>query len=388
MPRVLHSHPTWLPFTQNWMYSQIVSLPSEWENAVVCEKVINQQYSLRQLYSLSSLPKHVEFFARAFRKARFRRDFAFYHQVARAFKPDIVHSHFGNVGWQDLPMVKHSGASHVVTFYGLDVNRLPRTSLVWRERYKELFHSADRFLCEGPHMASCLMGLGCPPEKITVHHLGINLERRKFTPREWRPGEPLRVLLASSFREKKGIPIALAALGKIKGMLNFEVTIIGDALDDADGRSEKASILQEAKKSGVAPRYMGYQPESVLIEQAYQNHIFIAPSMTARDGDTEGGAPVVVLEMAATGMPVLSTSHCDIPNIISHKETGYLASEGDPESLAQGLLWMAENKSRWSTMAHGARERLELEFDEVKQGRRLGDIYRSVQAVKKQQVRE
>ncbi len=47
-----------------------------------------------------------------------------------------------------------------------------------------------------------------------------------------------------------------------------------------------------------------------------RHHLFLSPSVTAPDGDSEGGAPVSIIEAAATGMPVVSTTHCDIPQAV------------------------------------------------------------------------
>jgi len=74
---------------------------------------------------------------------------------------------------------------------------------------------------------------------------------------------------------------------------------------------------------------LGFQPHAILFEEAYKNHIFLSPSVTALDGDTEGGAPVTIIEMAATGMPIISTKHCDIPEVIKDGVTGFLANERD-----------------------------------------------------------
>ncbi len=73
---------------------------------------------------------------------------------------------------------------------------------------------------------------------------------------------------------------------------------------------------------------MGYQPHSTLFAEAYRHHIFLSPSVTASTGDTEGGAPVSLIEMAATGMLIVSTTHCDIPEVIKHGVTGLLAPNG------------------------------------------------------------
>ena len=98
-------------------------------------------------------------------------------------KPDVIHSHFGTTGWDDSFVVRLTKAKHIVTFYGFDVNMIPKQNPLWRNRYKALFQSADLFLCEGPHMAECIKALGCPQEKIRVHHLGVEVDKLSFKPR-------------------------------------------------------------------------------------------------------------------------------------------------------------------------------------------------------------
>ena len=94
-------------------------------------------------------------------------------------------------------------------------------------------------LCEGPHMACCLKKLGCPSEKISVHHLGIEIDKIPFIPRKYTPGDSVRILIAASFREKKGIPYALEALGEFNKMVPVDVTIIGDSSYEKRSKIEK-----------------------------------------------------------------------------------------------------------------------------------------------------
>ena len=105
---------------------------------------------------------------------------------------------------------------HIVAFYGVDVNYLPQNEPIWRGRYRELFLSVDRVLCEGPHMARCISQLGCPEDKISIRHLGIQVEKIAFRPRICDSSRPLAVLIAGTFREKKGIPYALEALARFR----------------------------------------------------------------------------------------------------------------------------------------------------------------------------
>jgi colanic acid/amylovoran biosynthesis glycosyltransferase len=282
------------------------------------------------------------------------------------------------MGWLNLAACRAALLKHVVTFYGLDVGYLPRLDKRWLDRYKALFGEVDTVLCEGPHMAHRAQNLGCSPEKIEIHRLGVRLGEIPFRPRSWDGNAPLRILLASAFREKKGIPYALEALGKLQRQVSIEVTVIGDA-SSSDPRSEKEKekIFATVARQGLTDkiRFLGFQPHSVFFQESYLHHVFLSPSITAIDGDTEGGAPVSIIEMAASGIPVISTVHCDIPSIVQHRVTGLLAAERDVDGLFDQLLWLIDNRNEWCRLLTAARKHVESEFDASTQGERLAGIY-------------
>ncbi len=332
---VLHYTSVWLPQTETWLYDQLVHLPAWVQCHVVCESATNlEQFAVPNLYCLAEASALRRYWDQAMRRLRVRTHLGFLATEARKIAPDIVHSHFGNAAWANHKAVHKLGSRHVATFYGLDVNQLPTVDPRWRARYRELFGRLDRVLCEGPHMACCLIELGCPRAKVRVHHLGVRVDEIPYRPRSWQPGTPLRVLIAASFREKKGIPYALAALGAIQREVSLQVTLIGDATADPRSQHEKARILHALKEHGLesCTRMLGFCSHERLMKEAYDHHVFLSPSVTASDGDTEGGAPFTILEMAASGMPIVSTRHCDIPNVLP---TGALLAE---ERDASGLV--------------------------------------------------
>jgi len=378
--KILHNASCWLPLTQTWMYTQLKYLPEGFETQVACQTTDNldQFGDVGSIYCLQERSSQFDYFMRrALRKLKLRRGLGWLKKPLRAFKPDIVHSHFGNIGWAVLPEIKNA-IPHVVTFYGVDVSRLPKADPRWNDRYKELFEQVSGVLCEGAHMAACIRELGCEPDKIQVHRLGIRLDRIAFRPRAWDGMEPLNVLLAGTFTEKKGLPYAIAALGRLASDVDLRVTVIGDARASEADQAEKQKIQQSVKNSGMEDKvtFLGYQPYSILFEQAYKHHIFLSPSVTAESGDTEGGAPVTIIEMAATGMPVVSTKHCDIPGVILDGETGLLAEERNVESLYERLRWLVDNQDTWQDMTAKGRKYLDTEFDAAKQGKKLANIYR------------
>lgn len=374
--KVVHPVKFWLPQTMTWLFNQITGMPSEIENHVVCEGVLNlDQFPFSNIHcSENIINQYVKKSARIF---GCRWD-GFLDKSVRELGPHIIHSHFGNTGWIDSRYTEKYDLKHVVTFYGLDVNRLPTVNPQWKKRYLKLFEVVDMILCEGPFMAKSIVNLGCPKQKVRVHHLGVDVENIKFQPRFWRKGSPLRVLIAASFREKKGIPYAIEALGKLQNDLPLEITIIGDASSEKRSKAEKEKILSLINRCQLKEktRLLGYQSHSFFFEEAYRNHIFLSPSVTAGDGDTEGGAPVSIIEMAASGMPIFSTFHCDIPNIIQHGKTGFLSPERDTDSLADNIMKAAEDWHLLTPLLLNSRKNIEEQFSIKKQSLNLSQIYK------------
>lgn len=376
-PVVLHISPSWLPQTQTWLHALIAEQQRLGVSAhVVCQQTENRdQFPIRNLHSLEDAGAAYRLWDRGVRKLGLRHHLAFTVRAGKQAGATWVHSHFGDTGWHNLETARRLRVPHAITFYGRDVNMLPRDPL-WRTRYLDLFRQGDLFFCEGPHMARCLQQLGCPADKIVVHHIGVRMADIPFRPRQWTPGVPLRILMACAFREKKGVPYALEMIGRLQHEVPLEVTLIGGAGPGYSLREVNwiHEIIAKHRLEGKI-RMMGFQPYSVLWEEAYRHHLFLSPSVTASSGDTEGGAPVSIIEMAATGMPILSTTHCDIPEVMRPETDRFLAPEREVDALlalAQGLIrdWGALGEPLLRVRRH-----LEREFDLTAQARKMMACY-------------
>jgi colanic acid/amylovoran biosynthesis glycosyltransferase len=278
----------------------------------------------------------------------------------------------------------------VTSFYGVDASRLVKTEPAWIDKYKTLFSEGKAFIAEGIHMGDVLEGLGCPREKINVLRLGVDLNKLPYKER-CSDGE-IRVLAAGTFREKKGHPFTVQAVGLVaRKHPNISLTIIGDAAAHRTREvEEKKKILAAIERAGLAgrTRLLGFQPYDAFIRELLNHHIFVSPSVQAADGDNEGGAPVSITEASATGMPVLSTTHCDIPEVVLDGKSGYLVPERDADTLAERLSFLIENPQTWPTLGACGRAHIEEHYDLRKQVPKLERVYHGVLANSTESSRE
>jgi colanic acid/amylovoran biosynthesis glycosyltransferase len=371
---VLHSTFAWLPITETWIYGQVAAAGPRVRSVVVAEsRVRNDAPRLDRLFVAGD--DRIRYARdRVLRKTRVRRHLSVLARAHLEERPDVLHSHFAHVGWGNAEFARRHGLPHVVSAYGADLTMLPTLEPVWGRRYHELFAGVSALLCEGPQMAETAVALGCPTERVRVHSLGVDLLRIPFRPRTRESGEPLRVLMAGSFREKKGIPYGIEALTLLqRSGIEVELTLVGNVTRDRD---EAEWLRIHAALSGFSQtaRLLGFMSSGALLEESLRHHVFLSPSVTASDGDAEGGAPVTVIEMAASGMPVVATTHCDIPNVLGEPNRKLLVPERDPQALAGALE--ALTKHEWCELVSANRVLVERNHDLVRQSARLEQLYR------------
>ncbi len=282
----------------------------------------------------------------------------------------LIHAHFGPQGWELLRLQRATGLPLVTTFYGYDMSMLPREGL-WRERYAELFATGEIFLVEGPNMRGALIELGCPPSKVRIQRIGIDLALVPFRPRGPAIGRPVRLFFCGRFTEKKGLLDALEAVAAVRARHpRVEFCVIGDG--EERPRVERAI---ESLDLTDCVRLLGLQPYEVVRRELAAADILLAPSRTASNGDTEGGAPTILLEAQAAGLPVVATTHADISFVVMAGKSGLLAPEGDLPALAECLESLLDIPERWAEMGRAGRRHIEQEHDVRTTAAGLEEIY-------------
>lgn len=121
--------------------------------------------------------------------------------------------------------------------------------------------------------------------------------------------------------------------------------------------------------------WLGVQPHRRVIEEFQACDILIQLSVTARNSDSEGGAPTIILEAQACGIPVVSTAHADIPYVTRRNDTALLSPERDVDSLADNMGYLFENPHLWPVMGLKGRKHIAKYHDVIKEVRALENIY-------------
>ncbi len=370
MPTVIHSVNPYLEPTMVWIYDQIRN--HERYRPIVYSRYARNldRFPVENLVDFTSHGRLVGLSDRLIMRVR-----GTYPRTGRQAVrdgADLIHAHFGQEGYRCLAARKVARIPMVTTFYGMDVSALPEQAK-WKRRFRRLFEEGDLFLAEGPHMARCLCDIGCPEEKVRVQRLGIDLGAFSYRAPRDRDGRP-EVLMIASLREKKGHRFGIDAFCEIARLRDdVFMTIVGDGplRDPLEARVRRLGLQDRVFFKGSLP----HRECKELLQQAC---VLLYPSITAEDGDTEGGAPVGILEAMAAGLPVISTRHADIPYVLRDGASGMLVDEGDVEGMVRALQQVLESGGEVDQLASEGRRTVEERHSIEIQVRSLEAIYDEV----------
>lgn len=286
---------------------------------------------------------------------------------------DVIHAHFGDVALRSRFANFLWRAPFVASFYGYDCSRLPRQR--GEDVYRPLVSAVDRVTVLSDHMRRRLLALGFPDHRLREHHIGVDPDAFAFRPRGEVADGPVRLLTVARLVEKKGVEYALRALATAIGKgADLQYVVIGDG----PLRPELEALAGEV---GVGSRveFRGSADQAEVRSALRAADLFVLPSVTASDGDEEG-TPTVLMEASASGLPVLSTRHAGIPEVVVDGVTGRLVPERDAETLAEALEELLAERGRWTEMGRAGREHIRERYNARRLVADLEALYREVGA--------
>jgi glycosyltransferase involved in cell wall biosynthesis len=295
-------------------------------------------------------------------------------RLVAGFQPALIHAHFGVEGVYALHTAKALGIPLITTLHGFDVT-MSRASLIksrkvaWLNyvfRLRALVQHGAAFIAVSQHISQRAVEFGFPSSRIHVVPIGIDTDAIK-------PGLPSdrpTVLHIARLVEKKGTADLLHAFSRVlRGCPEAQLTIVGDG-------PLKSQLRRRADDLGIAGsvRFAGALPHDKTLEMLKEATLLCTPSRTSATGDQEG-LPMVILEAAAAGKPVIATRHGGIPEAVVDGRTGFMVGEGDVTALAERLTEVLTDAALSASMGREARSRVVKHFNLAAQTAKLENIY-------------
>ncbi|CAM6570340.1 colanic acid biosynthesis glycosyltransferase WcaL [Escherichia fergusonii] len=295
-------------------------------------------------------------------------------QVATPFHTDVFIAHFGPAGvtaakLRELGVIRGKIAT---IFHGIDISSREVLNHYTPE-YQQLFRRGDLMLPISDLWAGRLQKMGCPREKIAVSRMGVDMTR--FSPRPVKaPATPLEIISVARLTEKKGLHVAIEACRQLKEQgVAFRYRILGIGPWERRLRT----LIEQYQLEDVV-EMPGFKPSHEVKAMLDDADVFLLPSVTGADGDMEG-IPVALMEAMAVGIPVVSTLHSGIPELVEADKSGWLVPENDARALAQRLAAFSQlDTDELAPVVKRAREKVEHDFNQQVINRELASLLQAL----------
>ena len=304
-------------------------------------------------------------------RSRQRRITSAYLSFFREWGTETVLAEFGPTGVAVMEACRQLKLPLVVHFHGYDVS-VREVLKQYGPAYSLMFRQAAAVIAVSRAMQQKLIGMGAPPERVHYNPCGVKCEL--FGPA--RPSEaPPLVLAVGRFVEKKAPQITLAVFRDVlRQYPDARLRMIGDG-----PLLKECQELTNTLGMEKAVTFLGSQPHEIVAEEMRLARVFVQHSIEAASGDSEG-TPVAILEAGASGLPVVSTYHGGITDVVSHNETGLLVKEGDVVDMGRQILRLLRDPELAEAFGHAARQRVEMQFSATRSIDRLWTIIKNCSA--------
>ena len=214
-----------------------------------------------------------------------------------------------------------------------------------------------------------------PQDAARIHRVYNGIDPAIFRPADFGAETPT-IISVGRLIEKKGFQDLIEACRLLRdGGIKFRCEIVGEGPLEAELRAQIAALgLTEIV------RLAGPLPQEEVIARLSQSWVFALPCVTETDGGMDQ-LPTVVMEAMAAGLPVVSTPISGLPEMVSDGQTGMLVSEHQPQSLAEALGCLLNDRERARSLGQAGRQRASSLFAIETSARKLRHLFEGFGAV-------
>lgn len=294
-------------------------------------------------------------------------------RIIAAFRPDVVHTHGYRADAIGRMAARSEGVGHVTTAHGF-------TGGGWKNRFYEavqLFTSrrADGVIAVSRSVHQRLLGAGVPPERLHLIQNAPNLDapisREAARMALAIPPTDLAIGWVGRLSPEKGLDCFLRALAVLGGE-GWTAHVVGAGPDRGAGERLAAEL-------GLASRVRWHG------EVVGAGRLLSAFDVLALTSRTEG-TPIVLLEAARAGVPVVATMVGGVTDMYGPDEAE-LVPAGAPERVAEVLGRILAAPAEAQARAGRAAKAMQERFAPERWVAAHEELYRSIHAAKAGQRR-
>jgi glycosyltransferase involved in cell wall biosynthesis len=277
-------------------------------------------------------------------------------RIARAYRPDIIHTHHSKAGLLGRSVAILTGIPRVHTFHGhvFEGYFSPRVSAAIVTAERLLATRTSRLIALGPLQHDDLLARGIGrPDRFEVVPLGLDLEkfrggdRADARARLSLPADAVIVVFVGRLVPVKRVDRMIRAFSVLhERRPDARLYVIGDG-------SERPGAEAQAAAAGLADAvvFCGWRSDVATW--------FAAADFVALSSDNEG-TPLAIIEAAAAGRPAVATEVGGVADVVEDGVSGLLAPVDDEAAFAAALIRLANDpalRDRLGAAAPAAAER-------------------------------
>lgn len=300
-------------------------------------------------------------------------------QVARDTRASIIHAH-----WVIPSGVMGAAAAGrrplVVSLHGSDVYVAERHFLA-RQAARAAFRRAAWVTACSEDLRNRAVALGAHADRISVVPYGVDSDRFRPDPRARAEGRatlgvaddvPL-VFAFGRLARKKGFEYLIEAAALLRrDYPALRVVLAGEG--DLDAR-----LRAQAAAAGVADcvQFLGVVPHHMTPTLLAAADVGVAPSIHDEAGNVDG-LPNTVLEIMASGTPLVATPVGGIGAVAADGHTARIVPERDAGALAAAIAGLLRQPSLGTAIGRQAREVVCRDYSWARVAERFETIYERV----------
>jgi glycosyltransferase involved in cell wall biosynthesis len=292
-------------------------------------------------------------------------------RIVRTWRPDVLHSHMLHANLMARVLRLFAPVPALVsTIHSIrEGGRLKRASYRWTNRLADHMTivseaAADRFITKGI----------IPKELLSVVPNGVDTDHFRQVPAGAR--ESLRRslgldrefvwLAVGRFETAKDYPNMLRGFARVREQQPRTVLLLAGQ----GSLREETEALGTTLGLGDGVRFLGVRQD-------------VSELMSAADGylmsSAWEGMPIVLLEAAAAGLPIVTTRVGGNAEVVREDESGFLVPPRDPDALAAAMLRLiALPGSERQSMGERGREHVQASYGLSRVVDRWLEVYRRV----------